>query len=210
MDGRNVQYSSNTSYGNGGPTADRTYASRQPDPGQYREKDYRQRASDNVKRSKDFKNELNQQLSRSTRTELLPGIMLEGSSCDLWTRPPSNLTYYNTHSTLSNFPIHINYLPPGYLRRSCSVLGLHQSVLLHESWPSDAWQIRISRSNSVKKSCGSRLYVLTRYLLGTGARFRFGLQRCNPLSFFLFCCTDNCLPFPASVSKPNFLSLFIE
>lgn len=38
---------------------------------------------DNVKRSKDYKNELNQQLSKASKTELLPGVMLEGSSYDL-------------------------------------------------------------------------------------------------------------------------------
>lgn len=38
---------------------------------------------DMTSRSKDYKNELNQQLSKATKTELLPGIMLEGSSYDL-------------------------------------------------------------------------------------------------------------------------------
>lgn len=48
-----------------------------------RAKDYGQPTRDSVKRSKDYKNELNQQLFKSTRTELLPGIMLEGASFDL-------------------------------------------------------------------------------------------------------------------------------
>lgn len=38
---------------------------------------------DTASRSKDYKNELNQKLSKATKTELLPGIMLEGSSYDL-------------------------------------------------------------------------------------------------------------------------------
>lgn len=34
-------------------------------------------------KSKDHKNELNQLLYEATRTELWPGVVLEGSSCDL-------------------------------------------------------------------------------------------------------------------------------
>lgn len=83
LDGRSIQYSSDTTFGNDGSISNRTYNSKQSDVVQYKTKDYGQPAADNVKRSKDYKNELNQQLSKSTRTELLPGIVLEGSSYDL-------------------------------------------------------------------------------------------------------------------------------
>lgn len=78
MDGRTIEFSSS-----GDRMTDR-YAGGRPDAVTRIEEDYGRRSdSDNVKRSKDYKNELNQQLSRSTRTEIIPGVMLEGSSCDL-------------------------------------------------------------------------------------------------------------------------------
>ncbi|CAI6355450.1 unnamed protein product [Macrosiphum euphorbiae] len=72
LDGRTIEFSSS-----GDRMTDRY-------DGRRIEEDYGRRSdSDNVKRSKDYKNELNNQLSRATRTEIIPGVMLEGSSCDL-------------------------------------------------------------------------------------------------------------------------------
>jgi len=82
LDGRTIEFSSEK-YG-GDRMTDRAYGGRRPDAGTRIEEDYGRRSdSDNVKRSKDYKNELNHQLSRATRTEIIPGVMLEGSSCDL-------------------------------------------------------------------------------------------------------------------------------
>lgn len=76
MDGRNVQYSSGTPGGYAGGII-KTKVGQADDYYGQRE------IADNVKQSKAYKNELNQQLSNATKTELLPGITLEGPSYDL-------------------------------------------------------------------------------------------------------------------------------
>lgn len=78
MDGRNVQYSSKTPGGGGNAGGIITSKVGQADG-----YDRQQEVADNVKQSKDYKNELNQQLSNATKTELLPGVTLEGLSYDL-------------------------------------------------------------------------------------------------------------------------------
>ncbi|XP_026818211.1 neither inactivation nor afterpotential protein C [Rhopalosiphum maidis] len=81
VEGRTIQFSSDNS--NDGKTTDRAYGGRRSDS-VARNEDYGYGpVADNVKRSKDFKNELNHQLSKATRTEIIPGVMLEGSSYDL-------------------------------------------------------------------------------------------------------------------------------
>ncbi|CAH1732570.1 unnamed protein product [Aphis gossypii] len=73
IEGRTIQFSTNNY--NGGNMTDRSYAGRRSDS---------VTRNEDVKRSKDYKNELNHQLScRATRTEIIPGVMLEGSSYDL-------------------------------------------------------------------------------------------------------------------------------
>lgn len=73
IEGRTIQFS--TDNYSGGSITDKSYAGRRSDS---------VTRNEDVKRSKDYKNKLNHQLScRATRTEIIPGVMLEGSSYDL-------------------------------------------------------------------------------------------------------------------------------
>lgn len=83
LKGLNVQFSSDIPDDAGDNFISKYSADeRRPEPVKLT-RDFGRPVDDNVKLTKDFKNELNQQLSKATRTELLPGVMLEGSSCDL-------------------------------------------------------------------------------------------------------------------------------